>query len=106
MAELLAQYDRILILADSTYSSVINPFQTSPKILWFFDHRGSGGFNQLITQLNAFSHSSVIRMIQSKLCTMDIHMIQDYQDSSKLQEKIEKKAPTIDKWVLSMEAEP
>jgi hypothetical protein len=103
MTDLLCEYDRILILAGSTTSSVLNAFQTNPKMLWFFDNRGSGGFNQLITVLNTFPPNSVVRMIQSKLCTMDIHMIQEYQAPADVTEK---KAPTIDKWMLTMEAEP
>ena len=55
MSQILSQYQFIILMMGKLYESVFQSYFTGPQKERFIrtvDHRGSGGYNQLITQFN------------------------------------------------------
>ena len=78
MNSILETYEKVILLMGSNYRKVFEDYLESPKLIYAVDHRGSGGFLQLIATLNRINLKRKNNIFKSNLkffSVEDLHPI-------------------------------
>lgn len=73
--DLISQYDKIILLMGAKYSKVFENYSDS-KIMKAVDHRGSGGFLQMISRLYDLNTDQISKLFDQTKPTFDIYDIE------------------------------
>lgn len=65
-SNLLENYNEIILFMGKKYRMVFSQYLDNPKVKFAYDHRGSGGYLQLISTLNKKRNEEILRTFNQK----------------------------------------